>query len=101
VRNGWTCSLAGLTAKWELFSKTGKTSDTIVVLQSGELPVGELRAGQTCALETPFVEFRGTESDAAGFTGNKFCGYRIRFSYKGVEVKVVALPTTLLGWQPK
>ena len=99
MRNGWNCVLVGLTAKWELFAKTGKTSDTVKVLESGEVAAGDLRPGETRDLETPLVDFRGTDSSVTGFTGNRFCGYRIRFYYKGVEVKVVALPALFAGWQ--
>ncbi|MBN1918221.1 MAG: hypothetical protein JW889_09950 [Verrucomicrobia bacterium] len=100
MRNGWNFPLAGLTAKWELFARTGTKADVTVVHQSGEIAANQMGAGQTCSLETPFVEFKGTESREGGLQGHKYFGYRVRFCYQGVEVKVVAFPTSLENWQP-
>jgi hypothetical protein len=100
VRNGWNFPLEGLTARWELFAKTGKSSSSVAVLKSGESEPMDLGRGQSCEFETPMVEFRSTDSRTEGFTGNKFYGYRVRFYYKNTLVRVVALPTTLSDWQP-
>ena len=99
MRNGWHFPLAGLTARWELFSKTGKTSSSVVVLKSGESEPLNLGRGEWGAFETPMVEFRSTDSATSGFTGDKFYGYRVKFYYKNTLVRVVAVPTVLCDWE--
>lgn len=89
--------LDGLTARWELFSKTGKTSSSVIVLKSGQSEAMDLRPGGWCEFETPLVEFRARESGSS-FTGNKFYGYRVRFYYKDTLVRSVAVPAVLADW---
>ena len=100
MRNGWHFPLAGLTARWELFSKTAKSSSSVVVLESGESEPLNIGRGEWQEFETPMVEFRSTESRTVGFTGNKYYGYRVRFYYKNTLVRVVAQPNTLRDWEP-
>jgi hypothetical protein len=97
MRNGWQFPLVGLQAKWELFSKTGKTASSVVMLKSGELTM-DLKPNEQRQFETALVEFKGTESGSTGFTGNKYYGYRISFYYRNTLVKVVAVPEPLCNW---
>jgi len=99
VRNGWNFPLVGLTAKWDMFAKTGKTSSSVVLLKSGAVEAMNLKPGQAKEFETSCVEFRGTDSSSAGFKGNKYYGYRVRFYYRKTLVKVVSLPSRLTDWE--
>lgn len=89
----------GLTAKWDMFAKTAKTASSVVLLKSGAFETMNLKPGQTKEFETSCVEFRGTDSSASGFTGNKYYGYRVRFYYRNTLVKVVSLPSRLTDWE--
>jgi hypothetical protein len=98
VRNGWQFPLAGLEVKWDLFSKTGKTASSVLLLKSGALTM-DLRPNEQRQIETDLVEFRGKDSRTEGFTGNKYYGYRLKFYYKNTLVKVVAFPEALCNWE--
>ena len=99
MRNGWHFPLEGLTAKWDMFAKTGKVASSAVVLKSGEITGINLKPGGKRTCETEFVEFKGTDSSVTGFTGHKYYGYRIRFYYRNTLVRVVALPEPLADWE--
>jgi hypothetical protein len=98
VRNGWQFPLVGLEAKWDLFSKTGKTASSVVLLKSGVVTM-DVRPNEQRQFETDLVEFKGTDSSSEGFSGNKYYGYRIRFYYKKTLVRVVAVPEPLCNWE--
>ena len=99
MKNGWGYPLHGLTAKWEMFAKTGKLASSAIVLKSGEVTGIDLRPGEKRQFMTEYVEFRGRESGVTGFTGNKYYGYRVRFYYRNTLVKVVSLPSRLTDWE--
>jgi hypothetical protein len=84
--------------KWDLFSKTGKTASTVVLLKSGELSIS-LGANEQRQFETTSVDFKGSDSSSTGFSGNKYYGYRLRFYYKNTLVRVVASPDSLADWE--
>lgn len=95
VRNGWGFPIEGMTAKYDLFAKMGKTSDTAVLVKSGEITGMNIASGQTQEFSADPVELRGTDSSKDGWSGRKYYGYRVTFVYKGTVVKVVAAPTSL------
>jgi endonuclease YncB( thermonuclease family) len=95
VKNGWGFALQGLTAKYDLFGKTGKTSDTVILHESGELTDMDLKPGETRLFKGKTIDFKGTESSETGWTGTKYYGYRVTFYYKDSPVKVVAYPSHL------
>jgi endonuclease YncB( thermonuclease family) len=95
VKNGWGFALVGLTARYDLFAKMGKTSDTVVLVKSGGIAAMDLQPGQTRQFSAEPVEFKGTDSSSEGWKGRKYYGYRVTFVYQGAAVKVVAFPAVL------
>ncbi|MBN1918220.1 MAG: thermonuclease family protein [Verrucomicrobia bacterium] len=98
VKNGWGAPLEGLSVRYELFGKSGATSDTVTVYKSGTFERFSLRPNESRTFTSEPVIFQGTESSSTGWVGSKFYGYRITYLLKGTTVKVDASPSSLAGF---
>ncbi len=98
LKNGWGFALEGLTAQYDIFGKTGKTSASVILSESGEFADMDLKPGETRLFKGEPVEFKGTDSSKTGWQGRKYYGYRVTFYYKGTPVKTVAVPTWLADY---
>ena len=100
VKNAWGMALVGLRAQYEVFSKTGKTTESVILLKTGQISSFNLKPGETRQFVTEGVEFKAKDSSDTGWQGNKYYGYRLTFYYKGTPVKVAAMPEWLAGYGP-
>lgn len=104
VKNGWGFPLKGLTAKYELFARTGKRFDSVQFHSSGEIAGINLKPGETRKLASkPTIfetkEERGFVDAPDSWFGQKYYGCRVTFYYKGTPVKVVAQPAKLADFE--